>query len=222
MPCRTGTGWLLGRSLWSRATAALSAHSGGEPDAEIEESDAAIPNLPKRRDQWQAALALNDDGDEVILLDPRCGWRMRWRIGKGSTPRWGWRKPAPPRSELAACPVSATPRPPMSGCASWPGRRSRSTCALPAARTGERPALGDGLIAPVGDAGREQQFHAGGRCAAALPGRGGIRRWSGLRRGRRSGDGSRRRCDRRRAGADHQRARLAVGQFRWRGPWSTG
>ncbi len=44
---------------WSRA-----------PDAEFEEHDAAIPTLARRRDLASGSLALSDNGDEVVLLNP--------------------------------------------------------------------------------------------------------------------------------------------------------
>lgn len=53
---RNGAGF---RGAWGRA-----------PDAEIDESDAAIPNLPRRSEMGRGGLALNDQGDELLLLNP--------------------------------------------------------------------------------------------------------------------------------------------------------
>lgn len=47
------------RGAWGRA-----------PDAEIEETDSAIPNLVQRRDLADGALAFNNSGDELLLLNP--------------------------------------------------------------------------------------------------------------------------------------------------------
>ncbi|NJN81869.1 MAG: lamin tail domain-containing protein [Caldilineaceae bacterium] len=43
---------------------------GRDPDAEFEENDPAILTLQRRRDLASGTWALNDGGDEVVLLDP--------------------------------------------------------------------------------------------------------------------------------------------------------
>ncbi len=54
----------------ARDGSAFAAQWGRAPDAEFEESTSAAPLLPRRRDLATGKLALNNSGDEVLLLDP--------------------------------------------------------------------------------------------------------------------------------------------------------
>ena len=54
----------------ARDGSAFAAQWGRAPDAEFEESTSAALLLPRRRDLATGKLALNNSGDEVLLLDP--------------------------------------------------------------------------------------------------------------------------------------------------------
>ena len=53
----------------ARRGAAFRSRFGRPPDAEWEDTDPAIPDLTRRTDLASGALALNDAGDEVVLLN---------------------------------------------------------------------------------------------------------------------------------------------------------
>ncbi|MBI3957357.1 MAG: lamin tail domain-containing protein, partial [Chloroflexi bacterium] len=57
----------------ARNGAAFHIRWGRAPDAQFESSPSAAPVLARRRDLASGALALNDSGDEVVLLDPSLG-----------------------------------------------------------------------------------------------------------------------------------------------------
>ena len=58
---------------------------GQQPDAQIEGSASPAPILPPRRDLASGTLALNDSGDEVVLIDPSGMLADAVAFGQGDT-----------------------------------------------------------------------------------------------------------------------------------------
>ena len=138
---------------------------GRSPDAEIEETDAEIPNLPKRRELASGSMALNDDGDEVILLDStsrladavaygdgayaalRLEGSLRAATGQSLQRVPDFRYPA--ISEVRHRFMAGSPQP-------------FDVRLLPTPKVREHPPLGDGLVAVWGTLGASSNFSADG------------------------------------------------------------
>ena len=149
----------------ARNGSAFRAQWGRDPDAEIEESDAAIPNLPKRRELASGVLALNDDGDEVILLDPalRVADAMAYRQGEYAALGLAGNLRAAAGQSLQRVPgfrYPATADVRLRFMAGAP--QPFDVRPLPAPSTGDRPTVGDGLIALWGTLGASSNFSAEG------------------------------------------------------------
>ncbi len=160
---------------------------GREPDAEIEESDAAIPSGMAAGGKRRAGAQRRRRRSR--LLDPRCGWRMRWRIGKEYAALGLAGNLRAAGRACSACPVSATldRRCPAALLASAPF----DLLPAPNRRTSRTGRRADRAVGTLGGSNFSPEAL---RRRITWPRR--RPPWSGLRRSRRSGDGSRRRCDR--------------------------
>ena len=139
---------------------------GREPDAEVKESSNSIPALT-RRGQWASgSLALNDEGDEVLLLNPAMqiadaaaygegrydavGLAGALRVVKGYSLQRvpGFRFPA--EKDIRYRFLTAPPRP-------------FEVRGLPVASTIDNPPVGAGLIAVWGTMGARSNFSSEGQ-----------------------------------------------------------
>ncbi len=149
----------------ARNAQAFRARWGRGPDAEIEESDAQIPTLSKRAGWASGVLALNDGGDEVILLDP--AFRVADAVAYGD----GALVALHLEGALHAASGQSLQRVPGFRYPAVAEQRHRFLAAvpqpfevraLPVPQARARPALGDGLTALWGTLGASSNFSTGG------------------------------------------------------------
>lgn len=77
------------RATSSPATARPSKSALAARDAQFESSPSATPVLARRRDLASGSLALNDGGDEIVLLDPSLGLADTLAYGDGDSASLG-------------------------------------------------------------------------------------------------------------------------------------
>jgi hypothetical protein len=149
----------------ARDGAAFRAAWGHVPDAELEGTDVSVPDLARRSSLANGRLALDDSGDEVVLVDP--AGELADAVAYGD-------------ANYAALHVSGSLRAPTGfSLHAVPGARFPQTAelrhrlllappapftahGLPLAQAGQRPALDGGLMALWGSLGSYSTFSDGG------------------------------------------------------------
>jgi hypothetical protein len=114
----------------ARQGSAFQTRFGRKPDAALEAAGGAIPQLARRTDLAKGKLALDDGGDEVLLLDPDLRLADAVAFGKGDYAG----RALPAAIRCSACPRRSFLRWPTCASGFSPDRRApsrRAACHSP-------------------------------------------------------------------------------------------
>ncbi len=164
---RLPDGYILppgGLFIAARDGAAFQARWGQLPQAQFQESSLAVPVLPRERALASGKFALNDRGDEVVLLTPDGRLADALAYGQGDGADLGLQGSLAPVADFT---LQRTPG------FTFPGQRDQrhrflwapgdpgGIRSLPAATPAQRPVLAQGLLPAWGSLGSRTNFTPG-------------------------------------------------------------
>ncbi len=149
----------------ARNGAAFHTHWGRPPDAQFEASESSVPVLDRRRELASGRLALNDSGDELLLLDPSLALAdgVVWGSGDGTSLGLTGTLARISERSLQRVPgyLFPTERDPRHRFL-WAAPAPFASVILPESAIVPGPSLADGLQAVWGSLGAASNFTPGG------------------------------------------------------------